>query len=146
MSRGPSHGGTGPCSSPAGILRGPVGLCPRMPGASDWLSLGCRALHGCLGNRTAPPDSADRHPKQPSPTRRSSAGEPFLESQTWGQMPQGQGPQGWKYQGVGTAGRGIAATETLEMRLSGVGTIRMGTAGVGKAETGIMVMEKCPFT
>jgi hypothetical protein len=123
---GEGVGGTSPCSSPAGILRGPVAPRIRMPGASDWLSLGFRALHGCLGNRVAPPHSADRRPKQPSPARRSSAtGTLFLESQTWGHMPQGQGPQGWKYQGVGTVGRGIAATETKGMRTSRVGATGM---------------------
>nr|XP_042139110.1 splicing factor, proline- and glutamine-rich-like [Peromyscus maniculatus bairdii] len=39
----------------------------RIPGASNWLSLGCGALHSCLGNRAAPLHSADRLPPHPTP-------------------------------------------------------------------------------
>lgn len=85
--RGPGHEGTRPCSSPAASLRGQSGLCGACSDAdSNWLSLGCGALHSCLGNRAAPLRSADRLPTHPLPRpagRSSVSGAPFSESQTW---------------------------------------------------------------
>lgn len=113
-----------PCVQPAGTGRAPWCLLQGgwKPVASNWLSLGCGALHSCLGNRAAPPHSADRRPP-PHCTLSPREGQVPPECPSWGSK------LGSDATGSGTTEMGIAGTGTTGVETAGTETIGMGPGG-----------------